>query len=133
MALPFINLTGNVVAPPELRFTNTGKAVCNFRVACNRKSKDENGQWVNTDTIFLNIHVWGGLGENTANELTKGQRVNVSGSLSQREWEKDGVKRFTYEVTATDVALPIDKFTQDEEPQSQGSFNAPVAESEPPF
>ena len=121
MALPNITASGNIVADPELRYTNGGKAVASFRIACNSKRKDQQGNWVDGDTTFLSVSVWEGLAENVASQLTKGQRVNVSGRLTQREYEKDGQKRTVYEVRTDDVSVPISRFSDDNSRFSDGS------------
>jgi single-strand DNA-binding protein len=104
MTLPTINLTGNLVDEPELRFTNEGKAVANFRVACNDSYKNQAGEWVDNGATFLSVSVWGPKGEAAVEILHKGSKVMLVGQLKQREYEKDGEKRTAYEVRAFDVA-----------------------------
>ena len=127
MALPNIQAAGNIVADPELRYTNGGKAVTSFRIACNSKRKDQQGNWVDGDTTFLTVSVWEGLAENVSSQLSKGQRVNVAGRLTQREYEKDGQKRVVYEVRADDVSVSISRFNDDSAPKQQPSFGGGFA------
>lgn len=107
MALPRITATGNIVADPELRYTNNGKAVVNFRVAANKKGRDGYEDQV----TFLTVNAWNGLAENIATQFGKGDRVFISGDLVQRSYEnKEGEKRTVFEVTAWEVATPVSPF-----------------------
>lgn len=108
MPLPNITMTGNVVDDPELRFTPSGKAVANFRVACSQRKKTEAGGWVDGDTCFLTINAWEEKAEAIAEQLQRGSKVVVTGTLRQRDYEdRDGNKRHVYEVQAYDVALVV--------------------------
>lgn len=106
MALPNITIEGGtVVADPELRFTPSGAAVVNFRVASNsrRYNKDTN-QWEDGDTTFLTCNLWGDAAQNVADTLRKGMRVNLTGKLKQRQYQtKDGQDRTVYEVEVFEV------------------------------
>jgi single-strand DNA-binding protein len=96
-------LIGNLTADPELRYTPQGTAVCSFRLAVNRKYKDQQGQ-TKDETCFLNITVWGKQGENCASYLSKGRRAFVEGRLRSRSWQtEDGQKRTVIEVVADRV------------------------------
>lgn len=104
MPLPTITVIGNLTADPELRFTNSGKAVVSLRIACNDRRKNDAGEWVDGDTTYLDAVSWNAA-EQIANELKKGQRIIVTGALKQRDYEtKSGEKRTAYEVTADGVA-----------------------------
>ena len=128
MALPQITITeATLVADPELRYANNGNSVTNFRVACNSRRKNpQTDQWEDGDTTFLSVSAFGGLGENVAARFKKGQRVNITGQLKQREYEKDGQRRTVYEVTANSVAEPVSRFNdnnssgQPQRPAQQG-------------
>ena len=128
MALPIVTIeNGTLVADVELRFTPTGKAVCNFRVASNsRRKNQQTGEWENGDSTFLTVNAWEGLAENVANTFQKGSKVNVKGFLKQREYEKDGQKRTVFEVEALDIAVPVARFVdgpKQEQPASGGGFS----------
>lgn len=110
MALPNITITnGTLVADPETRDAN-GKTVVSFRVATNSRRKNQQGEWENADSTFLNVTAWEGLGENVAAQFSKGDKVNVTGRLKQRDVEKDGQKRTFYDVKADEVAVPVSRF-----------------------
>lgn len=100
-----ITLVGNVVADPELRFTSSGVAVANFRVASTPRVFDsQSKQWTDGEPLFLTCHAWRDMANNVMDTLTKGMRVIVTGKLRQRSWETDqGEKRTFFEVDAEDV------------------------------
>jgi single stranded DNA-binding protein len=79
-------IIGNLVEDPEVRFTNTGIAVTNLRVAVTQRVQQD-GTWRDGDTSFLKINVWRGQAEHLADSLGKGDRVMVTGRLRQRSWE----------------------------------------------
>ena len=101
-----INIVGNLTEDPELRYTPKGLAVVNFRVAVNRRIKDEvTGQWKDGDASYFTVNAWRGLAENIADSLARGTRVVVVGSLRMRSYEtRDGEKRTVYEIEADEVA-----------------------------
>ncbi len=95
-------ITGNLTADPELRSTPSGTSVCNLRIACNTRRKEE-GEWVDKPNYF-NVTVWGAQGENAARYLSKGRPVAVDGRLEWREWEtQEGGKRQAVDIIADSV------------------------------
>jgi single-strand DNA-binding protein len=93
-------LVGNLGADPELRYTNSGAAVANFRIATNERWNDKNGQQQER-TEWHNIVAWGKLGEICGKYLKKGRSVYVEGRLQTRSWEDhSGNKRYTTEIVA---------------------------------
>lgn len=100
-----ITIVGNVVADPELRFTPSGAAVANFRVASTPRvyNRDTN-QYEDGEALFLTCNVWRQAAENVAESLTKGMRVIVNGRLKQRSYQsKDGEQRTVFEVEVDEV------------------------------
>ena len=100
-----ITLIGNLVADPELRFTSTGQAVVNFRVASTPRYFDrQSSEWKDGESLFLSCNVWRQYAENVSESLTKGMRVIVVGRLKQRSWEtREGEKRTVMEIEADEV------------------------------
>lgn len=100
-----ITVVGNLVADPELRFTPSGAAVANFRVASTPRRYDAQAQaWVDGEALFLTCNVWRQAAENVAESLTKGMRVVVTGRLRQRSYEtREGEKRSVFEVEVDEV------------------------------
>lgn len=99
-----ISFVGNLTADPELRFTPQGTAVCNFRVASNRRWTDRDGNQ-QEETTFLTVNAWRDLGENAAESLSKGDRVVVLGRIRTRNYDnQDGQTVYVTEIQADDVA-----------------------------
>ena len=104
-----ITVVGNLVADPELRFTPTGLAVANFRIASTpRVYNRESGQWEDGDATFLSCNLWGKPGENLAQSARKGTLVTVVGKLRQRTYEtNDGEKRTVFDVDVEEAAVNV--------------------------
>ncbi|AZA12484.1 single-stranded DNA-binding protein [Corynebacterium choanae] len=100
-----ITVVGNLVADPELRYTPSGAAVANFRIAsASRRYDSQTNTWVDADTLYLTCNVWRQAAENVAETLHKGVRVIVSGRLKQRSYEtREGDRRTIYEVEVDEV------------------------------
>ena len=97
-------LVGNLTRDPELRFTPSGQATATFGVAVNRRWQNRQTQEWEEATSFFDVVSWGQLAENTAQSLTRGTRVMVSGRLDQRSWEnQEGEKRSKIEITADEI------------------------------
>jgi single-strand DNA-binding protein len=100
-------IIGNLVEDPEVRFTNTGTAVTNLRVAVTQRIQQD-GQWRDGETNFFKVNVWRGQAENLAESLGKGDRVMVTGRLRQRSWETpEGDKRSVTEIEADEVGASL--------------------------
>lgn len=94
-------LIGRLTKDPELKFTpGNGTAVATFTLAVDRRfSKD--GQ---READFIPIVVWGKQAESTANYMSKGKLMGVSGRIQTRSYEaKDGTRRYVTEVIAEEV------------------------------
>src|ERR1700726_4733424 len=100
-----ITVIGNLVDDPQLRYTPTGQAVANFRVASTPRFMDrQTNEWKDGDSLFLSCNVWRQAAENVAESLQRGMRVIVSGRLRQRSYEtREGEKRTVYEIEVDDV------------------------------
>jgi single-strand DNA-binding protein len=95
-----ITIVGNLVDDPQLRYTPTGQAVANFRVASTpRRMNQQTNQWEDGESLFLSCTVWRQAAENVAESLQRGMRVIVQGRLRQRSYEtREGEKRTVYEI-----------------------------------
>jgi single-strand DNA-binding protein len=93
-------LIGNLVRDPELKYLDSGKAVCNFTLAVkDRFNKDK--------TDFIDCTAWGKTAEISGEYLKKGNKVAVAGSLSTRSYEnKDGQKVKLTFINVDEVELP---------------------------
>ncbi|MCG2791260.1 MAG: single-stranded DNA-binding protein [Actinomycetia bacterium] len=104
-----ITVLGNITRDPELRFTPNGTAVASFGLAVNRNIQNKNsGEW-ETRVDFFNVTAWYKLAENCAESLSKGDRVLISGRLSQDSWEsKEGQKRSAVKIIANVIAPSLE-------------------------
>jgi single-strand DNA-binding protein len=100
-----ITVVGNLVSDPELRFTPSGAAVANFRIASTPRTIDnQTNQWKDGEGLFLSCSVWRQAAENVAESLQKGMRVIVQGRLVQRSYDtKEGEKRTVVELQVDEV------------------------------
>ena len=100
-----ITLVGNLVDDPELRFTPSGAAVANFRIASTPRTYDrQSGEWKDGESLFISCSVWRQAAENVAESLQRGMRVLVQGRLKSRSYEtRDGEKRTVFEIDVDEV------------------------------
>ncbi len=107
-------LAGNLTADPEVRFTKNGTAVSNFTVASTpRRFDKEAGAWADGETLFMRCTVFGKQAENMTEQLRKGQRVVVTGALTQSNYiDKDGKERSNIELDVDEVASSV-RFTSE--------------------
>ena len=100
-----ITVVGNLVDDPELRFTPSGAAVANFRIASTPRTFDrQTNDWKDGDALFLSCAVWRQAAENVAESLQKGMRVVVQGRLKSRQYEtREGEKRTAFEIDVDEV------------------------------
>lgn len=102
-----ITVVGNLVDDPELKFTGSGAAVANFRVASTPRTFDkQRNEWVDGDALFLSCSVWRQLAENVAESLTKGTRVILQGRLKQRQYETSAGEKRTVVLLEVDEVGP---------------------------
>jgi single-strand DNA-binding protein len=134
MADTHVTITGNLTDDPEVTFTPSGQAVCNFRVAVTPRVRDGE-TWRDGDTSFFRITAWRQLAEHIGDSLSKGDRVIVTGQLRMRAWETpEGDKRQVVEVTAEEAGPSLRWATAKPERASKtngkpaGQFN-----DDPPF
>ena len=100
-----ITVVGNLVDDPELRFTPSGAAVANFRIASTPRTFDrQTNEWKDGEALFLTCSVWRQAAENVAESLVKGMRVVVQGRLKQRSYEdREGQRRTVVELEVEEV------------------------------
>ena len=127
-----VTIGGNLTKDCEVRYTQSGKVVCQFTLAVN------DGYGEKQTTQFVPIVVWGKVAELCGNSLVKGSRALVDGRLQIRSYEaKDGSgKRWVTEVIANTVQfLDRKNGTQSEQGESMEGFGSqvPFDESSIPF
>jgi single-strand DNA-binding protein len=92
MNINHIIITGNLVANPALRETNTGTAVASVTIANNEFFSDGQGERQQV-TTFVDVTVWGKSGENFASLAKKGQEIIIEGQLRRNDWESEDGQR----------------------------------------
>lgn len=103
------SLAGNLTKDPELRFTPSGVAVAQMRVAvADRRKDDRTGQWTEAPTEYFTVQAWRGLAENCAEHLVKGCRIIAEGSWKSDHWtDKDGQDQERVYLAATEVGASL--------------------------
>lgn len=141
-----ITIVGYLGRDPEIRYTPSGEAVCNFSVATTERRKDATGEFQDQTTWFK-ITVWRRQAELANQYLSKGKQVYVEGRLRQAEYtDRDGNRRTALEVTASDIQFLGSKGDETGVPSSapaakpaarssapDSSFDAPINDDEIPF
>lgn len=94
MAAPELTITGNLTADPVPRTSSNGKPYATFTIAYTKKRKNQQGQWEDAYTTYIDCRVWNDLARHVVASLHKGARVVAIGELTQRDgMDKQGVKR----------------------------------------
>ncbi|MBU0934684.1 MAG: single-stranded DNA-binding protein [Spirochaetes bacterium] len=96
-------LVGRLTRDAELKYTNSGQAICHFSLATSTRRKKAD-QWVD-EASFWDVDLWGKQGETLNQYLTKGKLVGVEGSMRQDRWEQDGQPRMKVVINANSVQL----------------------------
>ena len=99
-----VMLLGNLGADPELKMTQGGQSVLKLRLATTETYLDKN-QTRQEKTEWHSVTMWGTRGEALAKFLTKGERIFVEGSLRTSSYEKNGEKRYSTEINASNIIL----------------------------
>lgn len=117
-----VTLIGTLGRDPEVRFMPNGNAVANLSLATDESYNDkQSGQKVE-QTEWHRITVYGKLAEIVQQYLKKGSKAYFEGKLRTREWEKDGIKRYTTEIIASDMLM------LDAAPSAESYMQHPVAQ-----
>ena len=132
-------LVGRLTRPVDLKYTPNGVAVGTFSVACDRRFKNQQGT---RETDFINCRIWRERAETLAKYTRKGSLIGVEGRIETRTYEnRQGQKVYVTEVVAENFSLLESKniteqrpmndsyngYSQQNQYQSQGGFNAPSA------
>jgi single-strand DNA-binding protein len=100
-----VMLIGYIGKDPELRYIQSGTAVCTFSLAASETYKDRDGNQ-KEKTEWFNVVVWGKLAEIVGEYQKKGSRVYVEGKLQTRTYDdKEGIKRYITEVVMLDMVM----------------------------
>lgn len=91
-------LIGNVGGDPEVRYLPNGNAVANITLATSDSWKDKQTGQQQERTEWHRVVFFGRIAEVVGEYVRKGSKMYIEGRLQTREWEKDGVKRYTTEI-----------------------------------
>lgn len=97
-----VTIVGRVGQDPEIRFLPNGDAICNLSVATSKQWTDKQSGEKKEKTEWHRVVLFGKTAELAGKWTKKGTVVYVRGELETREWEKDGIKRYTTEIKALD-------------------------------
>ncbi len=122
-----VTVIGNLGRDPEVRYTQSGTAVCNLRIGVTERRK-EGDNWTD-HTEWFSVVCFGKTAENASRFLKKGRQVYVEGRLQTRSWtDKEGQARYTTEIIANQLLfLGSAKENNSEAPSTYAaaSFGAP--------
>lgn len=120
----FCTFTGNLVSDPELRYTPSGVAVCDFNLAVEKKYKDKNGKLIK-QTVFPRFQAWSSGAETIAKHFQKGDSMTITNATYREETyqDKDGNNRKSYSFRVNDFEFPRFSKRQMEERLSRMSSN----------
>ena len=94
---------GRLAADPELRTTQSGISNCNFKIAVQRRYKDNNGE---RQADFFNCVAWRQTAEFVTRYFHKGDPIAVEGSMQNRSYDpQDGSKRYVTELIVDNVEM----------------------------
>lgn len=115
-------LVGRLGRDPESKTTGSGQQVCNFSMATDESFKDRNGE-KQKKSEWHKIVVLGKQAEIAQQYLVKGALLYLEGKIQSREWEKDGVKKTSYEIVATSFRMLEKKEASPESGQEYSEQN----------
>lgn len=93
-------LIGRLTQDPQASTLDSGHSYCRFSIAVNRTYTSRDGE---NKADFINIITWDALAQNCVKYLVKGSQVAVTGSIQTGSYEKDGVRRQTFDIRADQV------------------------------
>ena len=141
MSVNIAIVVGNLGRDPEVRFTQSGRAVANFPIATSESWTGQDGS-PQERTEWHNIVVWGKQAESCGQYLSKGRQVFVQGRIQTRKWtDQNGQDRYTTEIVAQRVQFlgggggaRASQESQDQGfGESSSSFQSPPIDDDIPF
>ena len=99
-------LIGNLGADPEVRYTTSGGAVANLRLATSESWKDKQTGENREQTEWHRVVMFGRLGEIAGEYLKKGSKIYIEGRIQTRKWQdRDGNDRYTTEIVSNEMQM----------------------------
>jgi single-strand DNA-binding protein len=108
-----IQLIGRLGRDPEIKQTPSGKTVCVFSMAVNRRWRDSDGE-IQEATDWFNVEAWGRLGEICGEYLEKGSLIFLEGRLQTDDYEVEGETRYYTKVVAQQMQMLDRKVSAEE-------------------
>lgn len=103
-----ITFSGVLGTDPEMRFTSSGIAVTTINVAVGERRQNKAGDWEDAATSWFRVTAWNKVAEHTAESLSRGDRVMVTGVMRQTQFtDKEGNARTSWEVTADEIGVSL--------------------------
>lgn len=128
-------VVGNVGRDPEMRYTQSGEAVCNFNIATTETWKDKSGQ-KQEQTEWHRISMFGKQAEIAGQYLKKGSIVYIEGRIQTRKWtDKEGQERQTTEIRADRMQMlgGRDEKQQQSKPTQSEASSSDFGDDDIPF
>lgn len=126
-------LVGRLTRDPELKYTNSGRAVASFNVAVNRQFTNSQGE---READFINCVIWNKTAENFCNFTRKGSLVGIDGRIQTRSYENtEGTRIYVTEVVADRFSL-LESKPKDEQggqPSQNNNYQKPNSNPNDPF
>ena len=130
-------LMGRMTKDAELKYTQSGTAVCSFSLAVNRRYKDQTG---NYPVDFINCQAWRQTAEFISKYFSKGRMIAVCGSIQTRTWDdQNGKRHYATEVLVEEAYFCGEKVenntadNRNELPFAEGFTPYDDAEDDLPF
>ena len=98
-------LIGNLGKDPEIRRLENGVVLANFSIATSESFTDKQTGEKKEITDWHDIVLWRGLAEVAEKYLRKGTKIYVEGKLKNRQWEQDGIKRYSTEIQVNEMTF----------------------------
>lgn len=111
-----VNLTGRLVADPELRYSASGTAFANSTIAVQRNFKNQQGEY---ESDFIRLTASGKRAETFANYFHKGSLLGISGEIRTGSYEKNGQKVYTTDVNINQLTFLESKSSNQNTQSSQ--------------
>jgi single-strand DNA-binding protein len=125
-------ILGHLGQDPEVRHMPSGGAVTNVSVATSETWKDKNTGQQESRTDWHRIVFFNKLAEIAGQYLKKGSKVYIEGALRTRTWDKDGEKRYTTEIVASEMQM-LDSKSEGVSGASNNAQTTPEFDDDIPF
>lgn len=113
-------ILGRLTKDPEVRFTQSGKAVCKLNVATSEQWVDKNSHEKVQKSEFHRVTIWDKPAENAGKYLVKGSEVYLEGKLKTSSYDKDGVKHYVTEILTNDLRYVSTKAANEKLKENSG-------------